>query len=204
MRNLPVYVKMKYRMLRRLSEIWRWAVVPVLRRQNVAEHSFHVTCIARLVADDHAILRAGNFRRELLEYCLDHDEDESISGDSPSNYKRWLKKKNTVGGLKPTLSPDPVGIAILDLLDIETSAAVKHVAKIADIIEALTYISEEEAMGNQRLGHIRADIWLVFIKEWEAFLWNGPNKPRPEDYLALWSSMYDPAIHPGLEFTNAY
>lgn len=194
-------------MMRRLAEIQRWAVVPVLRRQSVAEHSFHVVYMARIVAEHHALLCSGNYRAQLLDYAIDHDRIESMTGDKPSPYKRWLKLVNPGVVLEPPedFAPDVSAMMM---------KAIKQVVKIADFLEALIFLEEEVALGNKRLFAVRADVWVNYVAVWQEFDWNGPPftappdgpkvvfKPSAEQYYHWWQQMLDPTYHPGLAFNQ--
>lgn len=134
----------KARWLRRLSCVPRWAVVPTLHKQNVAEHCFHVIVLTRWLLSIHAKKDDGNFELEVLRYAIEHDADEAQSGDIPSTYKHRDQA------------------AIDD--------QVKIVVKCADKLEALLYVYEEKRMGNdlgiEELWH---DVLKHFRVSWEQF-----------------------------------
>lgn len=70
--------------LRRLRFVPRWAIVPTIRDQNVAEHSFHVTWLTVVVADWIGV----PITADLLLDALIHDHEEAITGDTPSTSKK--------------------------------------------------------------------------------------------------------------------
>lgn len=114
-------ITVKYlRWLRRLSVVPRWSVVPMLRQQNVATHSYYVTCIALMLLDYHKKGNDNEFTLSVLKLALTHDINEAAEGDAPSPSK------------KATLTRDQVYV----------------VMKVADILEAYMFVQEEMGMGN--------------------------------------------------------
>lgn len=67
---------------RRLAHVPRWSVVPVIRRQYVAEHSYNVAMLAWWIADELKIPP-----HKVIEKALMHDTGEAITGDLPSPVK---------------------------------------------------------------------------------------------------------------------
>lgn len=116
--------------LRRLATVPRWAVIPTLRKQSVAEHSFHVLWLFQWVANKLEIETNLSFEDALL--VLFHDWDESETGDIPGPNK---------------------GRPSTDHCD-----QFKCVLKIADCLEAWLFIAEDQAMGNSTLSDIRRDV----------------------------------------------
>lgn len=114
-------VDVKYlRWLRRLSVVPRWSVVPTLRKQNVATHSYYVTCIALMLLGHHNKGEDKEFCLSVLKLALTHDINEAAEGDAPSPSK------------KATMTRDQVYV----------------VMKVADILEAYMFVQEEMGMGN--------------------------------------------------------
>jgi len=134
----------KARWLRRLSCVPRWATVPVVHRQSVAEHTFHVIVLCRWLLPLHALGADGNFELAVLRAAIDHDADEAQSGDIPSTYK--------------TRDPN------------EQYDQIVAVVKCADKLEALLYVMEERKMGNN-LGveELYQDVLSRFFKAWSSF-----------------------------------
>lgn len=114
-------INVKYlRWLRRLSVVPRWSVVPTLRQQNVATHSYYVTCIALMLLHYHKMGSNKDFCLSVLKLSLTHDILEAAEGDSPSPSK------------KASMTRDQVYV----------------VMKVADILEAYMFVQEEIGMGN--------------------------------------------------------
>jgi hypothetical protein len=113
-----------------LSHVPRWAIVPHLKPQSVADHSFRVAVIYLELCDRCKIPAslAG------LTRALFHDGAEARSGDIPGPFKRSLNGDLAGAEKKATpwledgssLSPDD-----------------RWALKMADIIEAYTFISQQ-------------------------------------------------------------
>lgn len=76
-----------------LSFVQRWIIVPMLRRDSVAEHSYRVAAIAEFLADrleQHDDHKTKLDRLRLLRLALRHDLDEVLSGDIPTPCKRYI------------------------------------------------------------------------------------------------------------------
>lgn len=140
---------------RRLSFVPRWVVLPVVRRQNVAEHSYHVTCIADMLLDYHIHRQSQSFRLEVLRGCLYHDKDEAVSGDAPGPSKDKVRR-------------DP-----------STLTDAENVIKVADMVEAALFCREEMAMGNATMQPVYIDALKRGEKYWERFRWEPVKGPMP-------------------------
>ena len=110
----------------RLSDIKRWQIVNMARKQSVAEHSFNVTLIAARIYRD---LFLFDPPLSLYEYALLHDVGEVLSGDIPSPIKNWINGKQ-LDKLTNKICPSPPDISVIT----------KSVVKIADLIESIVYL----------------------------------------------------------------
>lgn len=162
---------------RRLSYVPRWSVVPTIRQQSVAEHSFHVTRIAQWLTQFHAEGGDVGFYSTIMKLALIHDDEEAKTGDYPSTTK------------VPRMPSDQVNLVV----------------KIADKLEALVFLAEEEAMGNSRVKDIMEHIRFKIHDLWTAFQWrenwDSPNairKPIASDMIRM-VVQHTTRGHPALE-----
>lgn len=114
---------------RRLSIVPRWSIIPTIRQQNVAEHSFQVAVLTKYLLKFHEDATDNHFTREALSYALEHDEEEAVKGDMPGGpvIKRDFKALTSERG------------------------QVWAVVKMADMLEAMIFLEEEVALGNEQV-----------------------------------------------------
>lgn len=117
-----------------LSNIPRWAIVDMRKEQSVADHSFRVAIIA-LELRNRMDTGTQDVMGELVLYALMHDVEESRSGDIPPEYKALI------------VAPAPVDAATFDPGEVldrkvgnKVGDTVRRLVKLADLIEALTFI----------------------------------------------------------------
>lgn len=137
--------------LLRLHIVPRWSVIPTIRHQNVAEHSFRVAVIAKSMAYKHENCIYRGFTHAVVSEALVHDGEEHKTGDSPSPSK---KKKD------PSAMTD-----------------VQIVVKVADILEALLFVHEEMQMGNKSIEPLVDDLVERGTPYWDHFKWRMSDKP---------------------------
>lgn len=174
---------------RRLSFVPRWSVVPTIRQQSVAEHSFHVAQAVLWLLPQHAVWHTGNhmdrtvFESEALKEALLHDLDEAAKGDAPS----------------PSKKPK----------DAEGMTQVQILVKVADVLEAIGFIHEEKALGNNHgMEVLCMDLAVRLAPYWHAFQFD-PTKRKHilSDLIKfyVWNVVPPRAqlAHPGLEEHDA-
>ena len=111
-----------------LSFVPRWGIVPMHRTQSVAEHSFRVAVIYRILRAErmgcgvHAVDSLSDPRCDWK--ALIHDHSEHATGDLPAPFSRLLKDKGSI--------PDEL---------------MGHELEMADLIEAYTWLREWGATG---------------------------------------------------------
>lgn len=148
------------RATRRLEYVPRWNVMPTLRRQSVAEHSYFTTVNCIWLLDHHVLGDDCVFRAEVLEYSILHDKDEAKTGDTPSPNKPFEPPKKT--------------------------NQVKVIVKCADLLEALQFVHAEVLMGNTMGMRTNRDWMAARLHEvWDVFEWDQrrPNKPITSDLI---------------------
>lgn len=128
----------------RTSDVERWSIVRTRRRQTVAEHSYHVAMIAMRLAD--LLGMPEESRGEVLWAALTHDMAEVLTGDMATPLKDLLgpsvnaelhKLEENISVNGRSLGPNKLGI-IQDLI------------KIADLVEAVAFISQHGAGSHAR------------------------------------------------------
>lgn len=187
------YLNKALRWSRRLSFVPRWVVVPVLRRQSVAEHCFHVARTVLWLGPQHAQWHRGSaapdsmqltFKLACLEKALTHDDDEASSGDRPS----------------PSKLSKPY----------DAMTQIEIVNKCADLLEAMAFVHEERAMGNMHgMDVVHMDLQAKFHDCWVFFDWGAWDRSKPlasdmiKDYLEQICPTSHHYKHPVLEGRDA-
>ncbi|MEN8139802.1 MAG: YfbR-like 5'-deoxynucleotidase [Thermodesulfobacteriota bacterium] len=126
----------------RVGHVTRWHSVRTLREQTLAEHLFLVLIVAnRLAKDIMAADLSDSDRLKMVEYCAWHDTPELLMGDLPSPLKRKIEaltgKDNPLEDIERELAPWLYEHKAL------LSEEVLIIVKIADLIDALVFISHE-------------------------------------------------------------
>lgn len=169
---------------RRLGIVPRWVVIPTIQNQTVAAHVFNVTRTALWLVRTLPHVGGKGMSREYVEHqvlimALEHDDDEAATGDSPS----------------PTKAPK----------DFSAYSTTKLIVKIADMLESLAFLQEEEAMGNRRVKEAQDYTYSIYVRAWAALRTQygkiGLPLPTADQVLADYLTVLN-CKHPGLEAHN--
>jgi len=146
---------------RRLCHIDRFNTRPVIRKENVADHSFYVVLFSSILSEIAELNNIKINKYEVLLKAVLHDIEESISGDISKALKKDSKFKNlylSVSELsvKRILSPLPLPIStrFLDNWKNKNASTENLIVKIADELSGIVYAREEIIMGNSYFEHI--------------------------------------------------
>lgn len=163
----------------RLSAVPRWTIVHTIQKQSVAEHSFNVAVIALCLLDSGVL--PGLDASRLVRDALTHDADESVTGDTPSTAK----------------TPK----------DLEDDY--QRAVKIADVLEALTFITREVQMGNRTVENVHDQLEQRLV----SLVRSAPGH-WPKDAQYMWEvcakvtnrtqARYHPGMQGMLDDTGAY
>lgn len=125
-----------------LAHVPRWAVVPHVRRQSVAEHSFYVALYTDKLCK---MLEWDDLNTSIaVSYALRHDMYEVFSGDIPSPAKRILTSDDTVNAFNTHFAEKMPS----DYGDVVTSK-VHEVVKLADKLDEFFWLCTETSLGNR-------------------------------------------------------
>jgi 5'-deoxynucleotidase YfbR-like HD superfamily hydrolase len=137
--------------LRDLQHVKRWAIVPTIFKQSVAEHSFFVA----LYVQELCAVTGTPLNVEVIQHALNHDMAEIRSGDIASPYK----EENNIKDSDEFVSHIPLSVSR------------RIIVKCADLIEASLFIMNEEKFGNPNVAGIREDLKQKLanvVGEWRA------------------------------------
>lgn len=125
-----------------LAFIPRWAVVPVVRRQHVAEHSYYVSLYTM------ELLKLDAFRhwhsdKKLcaIQYALTHDMAEARMSDIPGPVKRMTQNKEKYDLVESRVVSDMGYAGYVD-------EDIQKLIKVADLIDEYFYLSVEVSLGS--------------------------------------------------------
>lgn len=122
---------------RELAHVPRWCIVRTIKQQSVAEHAFYV---ARYAIDISKVM-GWPVRTNLIEYCLKHDDAELHSGDIPAPFKQVIKMPHDPFPQRFQLTRDE-----------------EVIAKMADILEAILFLIDEQLLGNKGVALVIAEL----------------------------------------------
>ena len=101
----------------------RWTIVPLLRAQSVAEHSWAVAILAMELAK-----RCGVTPDDVARMAVEHDQSEVVTGDIPTP----LKKAIVAAGAGHVVHHSPI----------DNDNMIETIVKLADTMEALIYVQK--------------------------------------------------------------
>jgi len=122
----------------------RWHKANVSREQNLAEHHYLVAMYAREMASKIIPDITAEEKLLLIEWCLVHDLPEIFTGDIPTPTKYLLKDYSENGdALLEKIENIVAGEEYQTIFNNIKHTKLKHIAKLADLTDALVFISEE-------------------------------------------------------------
>lgn len=160
----------------RLSSVDRYTSIPVVKKENVAEHSFWVAFYAMVV--NKVIVESfhvNDVSGVLLSYALMHDVSECVTGDivrtfkySSTQLKKSIKaaeddiEKNFGGVINELFKPHRN-------LPEQEKEYVERVVKLADFMSLHAYMTRERNLGNamitQFMLKMYEDLYIQYEQE---------------------------------------
>lgn len=158
-----------------LSHVPRWAILPMLRHQTVAEHSYRVAVITHWLYNQ---ADPGMMHAAMVTYALAHDAEEARTGDIPGPAKRSMARSMQASCPKVLCEdedlvdgpPDHLGWTqaqyncwCMDIGDIGGPAVYRALVKLADLIEAYTWLQRWGSACDHR-HRVLVELWRDVMK----------------------------------------
>jgi len=156
---------------RRLDTVIRFGAKTRIKDESVAEHSFHTSLYAMIMADIEEMYGNKVDKEKLLKTAILHDLEEAMTGDiiysfkhGDTNVAKEIKRfssdffKNIVCNL-----PDKLSKEYTDLWENskDTSTIEGRIIEAADKLEGLLYSMREVSLGNKSFENVVA----AYIKQ---------------------------------------
>jgi 5'-deoxynucleotidase len=159
----------------RLRYIERWSLMRNISRENVAEHSYHVSVLT------HALCTIGNevFGKQLpvdaiVSAALFHDVTEVITGDiptpikhhNPSMLNNFREIEQLAADQLVSMVPDALRNAYVPMLNPSSSTLTKEqlgYIKAADKLDAYLKCASEVSAGNREFSVAKAQLWDILM-----------------------------------------
>ena len=125
---------------RDLAHVPRWSIIPVVKRQSVAEHSYFVALYAIEIC--RVIGVPSSDLASILIYAIQHDRSECYISDIPGPVKRGAGIKDNIYNYERKEDFSYFGDT-LNPSDFE-----KATIKVADLMDEFAYWWEEARVGN--------------------------------------------------------
>lgn len=123
----------------RSCSVTRWQIVKTVKNQSLSEHSYQVALITKRLCQLYC--ESEEFTNQAVWYALTHDMAEVLTGDLASPLKKLLgpmalKNLSELEGSIKVLGNSPLPGTSRD-------SEIRKVVKIADIIEAIAFLTQE-------------------------------------------------------------
>lgn len=191
--------------LTRMHRVQRYSSIPVLRPENVAEHSWQIAMICYLIATDldhdPATMAPGRNpinMGKLLTRAITHDVSEALSGDIIRSYKHSSTKMRdachdadliNMAKLRDEIG-EMTGQALLtDWSNAKASDLEGDIVMLADLLCVVSYCIDERALGNVRIDHIAQAMYEESLTTWHEHKWLGRYVDRLYP-LRRWDDIY--------------
>lgn len=149
--------------LRRMHAVQRYSSLPVVRSENVAEHSWQIAALCSLIAEDLWLEGKRVDIGKLLTRAIFHDVSEALSGDIIRSYKHSSQEMLTACGNADadnmiSLQAEIGGRAGRVMSKAWAEAKGKdlegEIVALADLLCVVAYCVEEHALGNRKIDHV--------------------------------------------------
>lgn len=139
-------------LFRTLSHVPRWPTLPVIRRQDVAQHSYYVTLYTAEIIG--AVFPHWPAERQVaaIQYALVHDAPEARTGDQPGPVKR------TIGNPEKAAAFEELVMHEMGRSNWVCPPEAKAVVKAADCIDETFFVAGEIAMGSGMMQNIWPEV----------------------------------------------
>ncbi|MEY4480804.1 MAG: hypothetical protein RLZZ267_1482 [Bacillota bacterium] len=160
----------------RLRYIDRWSLMRNVSRENVAEHSFHVSVLT------HALCTIGNEvygkslpTEKIVTAALFHDATEVITGDIPTPVKHhnptmlnnFREIEQLAANKLISMVPDELKDAYAPMFaadsDYLSNSHQKYI-KAADKLDAYLKCASEVSAGNREFSVAKSQLWDILMK----------------------------------------
>lgn len=153
---------------RMLARVSRWAIVPTIQRQSVAEHSFFVALMATRLA---AVIRWKATNQDMFHlsrYALLHDSLEAVTGDLPTPIKKHLKELSKAEhALLSETTNEFRKMRNMIAQHAQPWLDISALVGFADSLEALAFLHTEHMLGNRAVTKVAAEIRARVDREWK-------------------------------------
>ena len=180
--------------IRRMSYTDRYTTVPILIRENVAEHSYWVSLFSMMIHRhlDSMTGSENGMLASILSFALIHDTVECASGDLVRTFKYMTPELKAAVDIAEDKIKDKLPLSIQDLFEIPAvylpsdgnMEYVKSVVKLADFMSLFTYMNREVLRGNQEIHPFVRRMEVDLKAEYQKALIN------KNERISLMSGMY--------------
>lgn len=158
------------REIRDTAYVPRWSIIRTTRPQSIAEHMYFVAIYADQIAET---LHYTGDRAQLIRVALTHDWPEILTGDIAAPAKRVMKEASKTGwNLVEKWEQQQTTERIPDFqrmyAHLGTKGQVEHmelIVKVADLLEAVVFLADEENSGNGNVMACRSALESIM---WDA------------------------------------
>lgn len=140
-------LKLFEREYRDLSHVPRWGIIPVIKRQTVAEHKYYVTLYISHICK--ALNLGCHTLVDALQHGLEHDRSECYTSDIPGPVKRSI-----VDSELEAIFEDNEDARRFETHKHDQRLEVVLIRKLADLLDEYAYWFEEYMLGNRRAGQM--------------------------------------------------
>lgn len=152
--------------VRRLSHIRRYSSLPVIRPENVAEHSFYCALIAYTLAHDLKYRRYQVDPDLAMRKAMLHDLEESMTGDilrsfkySSARLREEIEEAGFVNMGELALDFGAAASPVLRGWGSSKDGLEGDVVAFADLLCVVAYVREEFIAGNRHLDAVAAEVF---------------------------------------------
>lgn len=166
-----------YGTLRRMHSVQRYSSLPLVRHENVAEHSWQVAMLSWLIATDMVHERGVDLMmEEVLAKAITHDLSECLSGDIIRSYghssqqiKDAIAAANAInmtklceevsGGPGHDRWHDKLATNLYDYWVEAKNDFEGAIVAFADMLTVVSYCQQERALGSRKVDHVLEDLY---------------------------------------------
>lgn len=155
--------------LRRMHYVQRYSSLPVVRPENVAEHSWQIAMLSYLIGRDLESRGITIVMGDLLAKAVTHDMSEAISGDIIRSYKYSSAAMTRACQDADLINMDAlvkeIGVDILfdDWQNAKDGMLEGQIVKLADWLCVVSYCVAERRLGNLEIEGVLRHLYETAI-----------------------------------------